>query len=221
MLLGVGAVMLIAGCYTGELSESKVSDILEVRLPASDTGESTLIEIIQSINEHLKKNYPDKLGHSILIERHDNPNYDLGSEVPNLNLPAQTLSERIYILTAGTMTHWRKSENGSIIIKTWHYGNPESRGHAPCGNFCCAGLGIPIPSGFSQSTVKMESCKFIALQVENEDTEPMGTTFHVLLGCGSLFAGSGLNRPGQGHRPPAAGLFTGPQEAPHHLGSLA
>ncbi len=118
-VFAVGFALLACSCGKRETPESEVSGVFEINLPSIKTEGVTLIEALNDLNACLIRNHRKHPKLPIIIERHDHPVMDRGQQRLEISLPEGTLAEHLRWLSESTMTHWKWSENGFIIFKTW------------------------------------------------------------------------------------------------------
>ncbi|MFT5882864.1 MAG: hypothetical protein ACI9FG_001372 [Crocinitomicaceae bacterium] len=123
-LIVITAVLGITGCQKNEVTLPIVDavDIDNIVISGDVVDEGNLIEVLRVINQSLEKRYPEHPHLPLIIERHEHPNMDRGHEKVDIDLIDQDipLLEVLQVLATGSLTHWRFSDNGYIIFKTWH-----------------------------------------------------------------------------------------------------
>ncbi len=99
---------------------AKVTEIDDIIVPTLKLKGLTVIEALNKINSALKAKYPDHPHLPIIILRHDYSKMDLGNEIIDFNTNEGPLPGLLSALATTTLNHYRVSQNGFIIFKTWH-----------------------------------------------------------------------------------------------------
>ena len=123
-LITIITVLSITGCQKNEIEQTivKYVDLDDMVISGNVVDKENLIEILRAINQSLETRYPNHPNLPLIIERHDHPNWDQGDDKVDIDLIDKDIPflEVLSMLATSSLTHWKFSDNGYIIYKTWH-----------------------------------------------------------------------------------------------------
>lgn len=118
----VFAIALLVSSILNAYGDQIPTAYVEMIAPAIDVKDRKLLSVLTDLHDQMLKSDPNYSKFPIIIDRHPNPPADLADELITLRLPAQSLAETVMLITGVSGTHCSVSNNGYLIVKTWHLG---------------------------------------------------------------------------------------------------